>query len=133
MSNKMPTPEEVEMAERNGLTVQPPPQRNDHPSAHDLVAGRIAADYPDPDAHSVLTTHGLQLMLDEMIEAYTNLCGTPRIAHEEILKRKAFGLEKYQTLLQPFNGRDAVADATDELGDFLVYLAVAVYERGNLA
>lgn len=40
----------------------------------------------------------------------------------DIEKRKALGLRKYGTLLQPFNGRSFLQDAYEEVLDLAVYL-----------
>jgi len=45
--------------------------------------------------------------------------------------RNEFGISKYQTALQPFNGRDALKDAYEEILDAAVYLKQAIYERDN--
>lgn len=45
-----------------------------------------------------------------------------------IRQRKAFGLAKYSSVLQPGNGRDAVADAAEEAADLVVYLRQAQAE-----
>ncbi|SRR6266496_3576 len=41
---------------------------------------------------------------------------------EQLQWRKAFGLKKYGTYLQAFNGRNSVRDALDEVLDLAVYL-----------
>lgn len=51
---------------------------------------------------------------------------------EAIQKRKLFGLEKYNSLLTAFNGRDQLADGLDELLDFGVYLVSAIQEQKAL-
>jgi hypothetical protein len=48
---------------------------------------------------------------------------------ESIEARKALGLERYGTLLQPFNGRSFLKDAYEELVDLLVYLRGKLYEE----
>ena len=45
--------------------------------------------------------------------------------------RNEFGISKYKTALQPFNGRDALKDAYEEILDAAVYLKQAIYERDN--
>lgn len=51
------------------------------------------------------------------------------LVKEDMLKRNAFGIKKYGTPLQPFNGRDALQDAYEEALDLCVYLRTALYER----
>jgi len=48
---------------------------------------------------------------------------------EDINGRKAFGMKKYGTALQPHNGRDALNDAYQEALDLCKYLRQCIYER----
>lgn len=50
----------------------------------------------------------------------------------DIETRKAVGLERYGTLLQPHNGRDALQDAYEEAIDLAMYLKQAILERESL-
>lgn len=50
----------------------------------------------------------------------------------DIEKRKAIGLQRYGTLLQPFNGRDSLRDAYEEALDLCQYLRQALEERAQL-
>ncbi len=45
--------------------------------------------------------------------------------------RNQFGIEKYGTPLQAFNGRDSLKDAYEEALDLCVYLKNAMEERDN--
>ena len=47
----------------------------------------------------------------------------------DIDERKRVGLERYGTLLQPFNGRDMLLDAYQEALDLAIYLRGAIEER----
>lgn len=47
----------------------------------------------------------------------------------DIIERDEYGQEKYNTRLQPFNGRDALIDAYQEALDLIVYLRQLIYER----
>ena len=49
----------------------------------------------------------------------------------DMTDRGIMGVKKYGTLLQPFNGRDALVDAYQEALDLVVYLRQAIYERDN--
>jgi hypothetical protein len=49
----------------------------------------------------------------------------------ELEARKAKGLETYNSLLQPFNGRDAVQDAFEEALDLAAYLQQVYYEESS--
>jgi hypothetical protein len=48
---------------------------------------------------------------------------------EDMKKRNDFGVAKYGTPLQAFNGRDALKDAYEEALDLCVYLRTAIEER----
>jgi hypothetical protein len=48
---------------------------------------------------------------------------------EDLKARKAVGLERYGTLLQPHNGRDALMDLYQELLDACNYCRQQIYER----
>ena len=49
----------------------------------------------------------------------------------DIEARKAVGIKRYGTALQPFNGRDALLDLYEELLDACVYLKQALVERDS--
>lgn len=49
----------------------------------------------------------------------------------DIAERDQIGQVKYNTRLQPFNGRDVLVDAYQEALDLVVYLRQAIYERDN--
>lgn len=49
----------------------------------------------------------------------------------DIEKRRALGIERYGTALQPFNGRDALVDAYEESLDLATYLKQVLVERGE--
>jgi hypothetical protein len=48
---------------------------------------------------------------------------------QDMALRKQQGFDKYGTLLQPHNGRDALRDAYEEALDGAAYLRQALYER----
>jgi len=47
---------------------------------------------------------------------------------EDMKKRKEIGKKKYGTVLQPFNGRNSLVDAYQEVGDLCVYLRQTIEE-----
>jgi len=49
----------------------------------------------------------------------------------DMKERDEIGKQKYNTRLQPFNGRDPLVDAYQEALDLVVYLRQAIYERDN--
>jgi len=49
----------------------------------------------------------------------------------DMKERDEIGKQKYNTRLQPFNGRDSLVDAYQEALDLVVYLRQAIYERDN--
>lgn len=52
---------------------------------------------------------------------------------KDMESRNAFGVAKYGTPLQAFNGRDALKDAYEEALDLCVYLRTAMEERDEKA
>lgn len=50
---------------------------------------------------------------------------------QDMRDRDVFGKAKYGTRLQPFNGRDQLVDAYQEVLDLAVYLRNAIYERDH--
>lgn len=50
---------------------------------------------------------------------------------KDMESRNAFGVAKYGTPLQAFNGRDALKDAYEEALDLCVYLRTAIEERNE--
>ncbi len=47
--------------------------------------------------------------------------------------RKAVGIERYGTTLQPFNGRDVLMDLYQEILDAANYMRQLIYERDHAA
>lgn len=47
----------------------------------------------------------------------------------DMAQRDVFGASKYNTRLQPHNGRDTLTDAYQEALDLAVYLRTAIFER----
>jgi hypothetical protein len=54
-----------------------------------------------------------------------------QLVKRDMLRRNAFGVEKYGKPLQANNGRDALKDAYEEALDLCVYLRQAIYERDS--
>lgn len=54
------------------------------------------------------------------------------LLRKDIDDRDKFGFEKYGTRLQPFNGRDGLKDAFQEVLDLAVYLRQVIYEDNVL-
>ena len=77
----------------------------------DQVAGRAARPEPAPRA-------GRSVVLDDLVAV--------------LRSRSDFGLRKYGTRLETWNGRDAHLDALQELADLFVYLHQAEMERADL-
>ncbi len=50
---------------------------------------------------------------------------------DDIRSRKEVGIERYGTVLQPFNGRNSLLDAYQEALDLCVYLKQLLYEQEN--
>ena len=48
---------------------------------------------------------------------------------KDMQDRDHFGLDKYKTHLQPYNGRSSLLDAYQEALDLVVYLRKEIFER----
>lgn len=79
---------------------EPAPTKNEHPCTADMAAGYIAENWG---------TSGRKVVAD-------------------IMARKEFGLKKYGTPLQPFNGRNTLNDLYQELVDGIKYATSAIFE-----
>lgn len=90
---------------------QPAPLPNEGASMHDLVIGDLRARQFYTMRHIPLSPVVQQAMI------------------YNIRKRKIYGFEKYGTVLQANNGRDASVDAEEEVIDLLVYLKQMMMER----
>lgn len=129
MSNEV-TESDNEMRKRHGLTVQPEPENNDNPSAHDLLI-------QDLDTAGFLLNPRASYDDIEIFNTYSKLSGSlkkiswvlEKSPEDIINRRKQFGLEKYGTTLQPHNGRNNLEDALDEIVDALVYIRCELFER----
>lgn len=60
-----------------------------------------------------------------------NSLPTWEIVVEDMIKRDVMGRSKYGTPLQPFNGRNSLQDAYEEVLDLAVYLKNAILEQGD--
>lgn len=94
--------EETKRKDRPGD--QPMPVPNDGPSMHDLVCEDLAA--------------------------YGVYVGGAVLA-DEVERRKELGLTRYGTVLQAYNGRDALQDALEEAVDLVVYIRQALAEAAE--
>ena len=54
-----------------------------------------------------------------------------RLVIDDMERRRLVGIERYGTVLQPNNGRDALVDAYQEALDLCVYLRQAIEERNR--
>lgn len=91
----------------------PAPVPNDYPSMHDMVIRDLLSRDPRWDL-----SYGTGRHIRDRVTADLN-------------DRKAFGLAKYGTVLQPFNGRDSLRDLYDELMDAAVYARARLFEAGE--
>lgn len=51
------------------------------------------------------------------------------LVRRDIQQREDYGVSKYGTRLQPFNGRNSLVDAYQEALDLAVYLRQRIYEE----
>lgn len=100
---------------RSLVQAQPDPTKNDRPAMWPLVMADL--DAIDPEAiEPILDENGLQAPAQVAVLV-------------DMRDRDRGGLERYGTRLQPFNGRDSLVDAYQELLDACVYLRTAIYEE----
>ena len=93
------------------VTDQPNPTKNDKPAVWDLVL----SDLKNPLYATGFAQNVIDLVASDMKE------------------RDKIGIERYNTRLQPFNGRNALVDAYQESLDCSVYLRQAIEEgKSNL-
>lgn len=68
---------------------------------------------------------------DELIESLRDLKGPEaERMRQELAARRDLGRERYGTLLQPFNGRDALRDLLEEVLDAMAYAHQVRLEDG---
>lgn len=127
MSDKKMTDYERRLAESVGLDIQPDPVPNDLPSAHDLVSRDIV----ERGYVARIDTSNMRGVYNTLLSVYISLYGGMNASLEEMGRRREFGLQKYGTLLQPFNDREHLEDAKDELADMLVYMRAHIFEEEN--
>lgn len=80
--------------------------------------GVAARPEPAPQRNDQPSVHDL-VLLD---------LGSGNLVREDVLERKRMGLAKYGTVLQAFNGRNALVDAYQESLDLACYLRQALEE-----
>lgn len=103
----------MDNSRRNPLVeAEPMPVRNDLPAMWPQVMADV----------DILTTNDFTDADGDLIPARVAVLVDMR-------DRDRVGLERYGTQLQPFNGRDNLVDAYQELLDACVYLRTAIYEE----
>lgn len=104
--NALATAIEALLTETNKSEMQPTPKRNDGPCVQDLFA------------HDLLQEAEEKPLLRKALHQ----------AAADIMQRKEIGIERYGTVLQPFNGRSSLLDAYEELLDGGVYIRQKIAE-----
>lgn len=69
------------------------------------------------------------LLTEQSMPAPNDAPSVQEMVIADIRTRMQVGLERYGTLLQPNNGRDALRDAYEEAIDLAMYLRQAIAER----
>lgn len=91
-----------------------------------VVINNTSASVPEPDPKN-----GVTPVTNNFIEWIQN--NSTNSAADDIVKlleeRRQFGLEKYGIELHTFNGRNAVEDIRQELGDLIIYFAQLIMEN----
>lgn len=114
---------------------QPKPEVNRHPAVWDLVISDITSgiepDTPLTDIYlEVIELASKLILLRELEKGNTDISisDTFPIIAKLAKERDDFGFAKYNTRLQPFNGRDAMSDCIEEVLDLLVYFRQKMFE-----
>jgi hypothetical protein len=93
---------EIIMDDNNLIKEQPPPKKNRKKPIWPLVISSLKGSFPKERIKNVI---------------------------KDMKDRDNQGLEKYGVRLQPYNGRDALVDAYQEVLDASVYLGQFIYEQ----
>jgi hypothetical protein len=120
----------------------------DHNFKYDGQSRGCSYEYPEPNIgrcqeiaenHTTVETSNKKLdgQTSKMVSLNTEQPAPKRNIHPavwdlvitDMMERDKIGESKYGTRLQPFNGRDALADAYQESLDQTVYLRQLIYER----
>jgi hypothetical protein len=118
-------------AGRKPTDEQAPPasERADLPAVWDLAIDDVErglSEIPAPDDREQGDPAYVYGALLGMVRGVALHLGTDLVA--DMRQRDATGRARYGTPLQPFNGRDALVDAYQELLDATVYLRQSLYE-----
>lgn len=70
---------------------------------------------------------------DQVAPTPNNNASCHDLVMKDLEERKAFGLRKYNSLLQAHNGRDFVLDAYEEVLDLAVYLRGKLEEEKHVS
>lgn len=113
--------------------MQPSPIENNYPHVWDLVLNDINGGMSEIEETTSKALYNQAAQLGLFIKAYKENCIDTSIllerVKEDIVERNAAGISKYGIALQPFNGRDALQDAYEEVLDLIVYLRQRIYEE----
>ncbi|HET8689283.1 MAG TPA: hypothetical protein VFM18_21945 [Methanosarcina sp.] len=115
------------------FNTQPVPVANNHPAIWDLVVDDFKNDFKIESAEDFLYKEavGLALAIKGRILGSPELNDILTSALEDVKSRNEFGIKKYGIPLQPFNGRNALQDAYEEVLDLVAYVRQVKYERDN--
>lgn len=89
-------------------------------NAQELFEARFAESYGRPEAVGVN---------EQPAPVPNDAPSAHDLVVEDIAQRKAFGLQKYNSLLQPGNGRKSLRDAYEEILDLACYLRCVIEEE----
>lgn len=109
----------------------PKPIPNDFPASWIQVKQDLLGESSIVKDTELVQMYNDALALAMKIISYKKKCSF-NAALSEMVKicdaRNEFGVKKYGTPLQPFNGRDSVHDSLEEAADLVVYLRTAILE-----
>lgn len=82
-----------------------------------------------PESHASSNVDGCEICATRQPDPQANaLVEVADLVLADMVERKKIGMERYGVPLQPFNGRDALWDAYEEVLDLAVYLRQRIEE-----
>lgn len=106
-------------AQRPGSQPLPVP-RKDIPGAHDMVIA---------DLHNIMARRQVALRNAGQTKEANAVRQLMNEIEADLKRRRALGLERYGSLLQPGNGRDPLRDAYEEVVDLVAYFRQLIMAR----
>lgn len=111
--------------------MQPQPIKNDFPAVWDLVLKDFETPFQNNTNESAVYVKSLEMLFAVASNLMKN--GDIEVVQAKVVEdmkaRNEFGIQKYGMALQPFNGRQAIQDAYEEVLDLVAYLRQHKFEH----